>query len=440
MSWWKQTLLSLVVAAAALTAWIAWVPEARPLLERAGVWPLLERSGVLEGLAAVGIVPAEAPGRGGPGGGFGGFGGPPTVTVADVIEAEASATVTAIGTGQALRSVTVTPEASGRVAEILVRPGQRVEAGTLLARLDAEAEGIAADRAVLLLEDARDTVERRRRLQGTGAATEVQIRDAELALRTAELALAQAELELYRRSITAPIAGYIGFVPAEVGDQGGPQTELTRIDDRSTLLVEFLVPERHVVDVAEGMALQARPLARPAQVLDGRVRAIDSRVDAVSRSLTLQAEIDNPGDTLRAGMAFSIELAFPGETFPAVDPLSIQWNRGGAFVWALRDGRTERVPVRIVRRAGDLVLVEAALEPGEQVVREGVQMLRPGLEVQVRGAEGAEASAGRPGGMRGDGAPRVAGDLTGDEAGAGPRGGGGGGNGRPPGAGPRPGG
>jgi RND family efflux transporter MFP subunit len=434
MSWWKQLILSLVVAVAALVAWIAWVPDARPMLERVGVWSLLDRSGALEALAAVGIVPAQAPEQGRPGGGFGGFGGAPMVTVADVVAAEAGDTVTSIGTGQALRSVAVTPETSGRLVEVRVQPGQRVEAGMLLARLDDASQRIAADRARLLVEDARATAERFRRLQGTGAATEVQIRDAELSLRTAELALDEAELDLRRRSITAPIAGHVGFVEVEVGDQIGPQTEITRIDDRSVLLVEFLVPERHIARIDKGMALVARPLARPTQTLDGRVRAIDSRVDPVSRSLNVQAELENPGDALRAGMAFSIELAFPGDILPAVDALAIQWSRSGAFVWALREGRSERVPVRIVRRAGDVVLVDAALEPGEQVIREGVQMLRPGLEVQLGGAGGqADAQAagqagGRPAGAgtQADtaGAPRVAREAGGTPPATAPRPGG----------------
>jgi RND family efflux transporter MFP subunit len=392
MSWWKQSILAGVVAVAALIGWIAWMPEARPLLERAGVWPVLEQTGALAALERLGITPAESgQATGGrPGGPPGGFGGAPTVTVAEVVAKELNAVVTAIGTGQALRSVAVTPEASGRLAEILVRPGQQVAAGDVLARLDDAAERIAVDRARLVLEDARETAERRQRLQGTGAATEVQIRDAELALRTAELALAQAELDLSRRAILAPIDGYVGFVPAEVGNQVGTSTEITRIDDRSVLLVEFLVPERHVAEIAEGTPLTARPLARAAMELPGTVRAIDNRVEAASRSLTVQAQIENPGDALRAGMAFSIEMVFPGETLPAVDPLSIQWNRSGAFVWALTDGRVRPVPVRIVQRAGERVLVEAALEPGDKVVREGVQMLRPGLEVRVRPDAGAD--------------------------------------------------
>ncbi len=396
MAWWKQIVLSLMVAILALGTWVAFVPAARPVLERTGIWAPLETVGVFAVMERIGLGPAgdNADARGTPGGPPGGFGaGAPTVTVAEVVAADRTDLVTAIGTGQALRSVTVTPEANGRLAEVLVQPGQLVEAEDVIARLDSDSERIALDRARIALEDARDTLERRQRLQGTGGATEVQIREAALAVRNAELAVEEAELDLRRREIRAPIGGAIGFLPVEAGNLVGNTTEITRIDDRSSLLVEFLVPERYVGRVREGTELTARPLARNGLALEGRVRALDNRVDATSRSLSVQAEIENPDDMLRAGMAFAIEVAFSGEVMPGVDPLAVQWNRDGAFVWALRDGRVERVPVRLVQRRDDVVLVQADLEPGESVVREGVQLLRPGLEVEVRGAAGAEALA-----------------------------------------------
>lgn len=382
MSWWKQLVLTLAVVLVALVGWIAWMPQARPMLQQVGIWSVLERSGALGALAVVGIVPAEAPT---PAGGPPGAGGGASAVVAsEVAEVQRSATVTAIGTGQALRSVAVTPEASGRLVEILVRPGDRVAAGDLLARLDADAERIAVDRAQLMLEDAEETAARFRRLQGTGTATEVQIRDAERAVRTAELTLAQAELDLRRRDIVAPIDGSVGFVPAEVGNQVGTSSEITRIDDRSVLLVEFLVPERYILDITGGTEIVARPLGRFGVEIPGTVRNVDSRVQVASRSLMVEAEVENTDDVLRAGMAFAITVDLPGEMLPAVDSLAIQWARDGAFVWAVRDDASVRVPVRIVQRAGERVLVQSDLKPGELVVREGVQTLRQGGAVEVR--------------------------------------------------------
>ncbi len=383
MAWWKQLVLSLAVAVAALVAWIAWMPEARLMLERVGVWSVLEGSGALDALAAVGITPAE-PANGGGGAPPWMGGGTPGVVASEVIEVERNATVSAIGTGQALRSVAVTPEADGRLVEVLVQPGQRVTAGDVLARLDADSERIAVDRAELGLEEARDTAARLQRLQGTGSATEVQIREADRSVRSAELALAQAALDLRRRDIRAPIDGAVGFVPAEVGNQVGTSSEITRIDDRSSLLVEFLVPERYLLDIARGTPVTAQPLGRFGIGLEGEISNIDSRVQVDSRSVTVEAEFANPDDALRAGMAFAISIDLPGEETAAVDPLAVQWGRQGAFVWRVDDDRVNRTPIRIVQRAGDLVLVEGALEPGDLVVREGVQTLREGGPVELR--------------------------------------------------------
>ena len=76
-------------------------------------------------------------------------------------------------------------------------------------------------------------------------------------------------------------------------------------------------------------------------------------------------------------------MTFPGETLLAVDPLSLQWSSDGAFVWTVRDGKAARVPVDIRQRNSDTVLVEAELTPGETIVIEGVQNLRPGSDVLV---------------------------------------------------------
>ena len=59
-------------------------------------------------------------------------------------------------------------------------------------------------------------------------------------------------------------------------------------------------------------------------------------------------------------------MKFPGDTYPAVSPLPIQWGTDGAFVWAVRDGKAKRVPVRIIQRNTENVLVEAPIASGDR--------------------------------------------------------------------------
>jgi RND family efflux transporter MFP subunit len=304
--------------------------------------------------------------------------------------------VAAIGTGISRRAVAVRPEVSGRLAEVLVASGDRVEAGQVLARMEAASESIAVARAELVLRDAQSAFDRVSQLRSSGSATDLQLSTAELALRQAELGVQQAQFELDRRTILSPIAGLAGIVEMGPGDQVAPADTITRIDDRAQILVDFTVPERFVGQIALGDTVQASPLARPDLTLTGRIHAIENRVDAATRAFRLQAAIDNADDALRAGMAFGIRMTFQAGSYPAVDPLAIQWSSDGAFVWVVREGTARRVPVQIAQRSAQQVLLRAEFEPGDLVVTEGVQSLRPGGAVTVRDLPDAGAAAPVP--------------------------------------------
>jgi RND family efflux transporter MFP subunit len=382
-----QAVLAVAVLAVAVVLWARYLPASHTLLDRVGL---------LAPMKAAGLVPEAAPDAGPPRGGVGGppgAHGPVRVLAEPAGEAPANDRIAAIGTGRARHAVTVTAEVAGRIEALLVPSGARVDAGAVIARLDRVAQEIAVARARLVLEDARDRRERAGRLQATGAATELQIREADLALRQAELALREAEYDLSRRDVRAPIAGWLGILGAEVGEQVTPATEIARLDDRTRIVVDFRVPERFVGRIGPGDTVGLRSLALADRALTGVVVALDNRVDPASRTIRVEAEVDNADDALRPGMAFQITLEVEGPRFPTVPPLAVQWGAGGAFVWVVREGRAARVPVQIVQRTAEAVLVRAALQPGDLVVREGVQALRPGAEV----APAASAEAAAPG-------------------------------------------
>jgi RND family efflux transporter MFP subunit len=199
--------------------------------------------------------------------------------------------------------------------------------------------------------------------------------------------LRDAELAFERRSIVAPISGIVGILPIEAGNYVTSQTTVATIDDRSSIIVDFWAPERFASAIAVGQQLTATPISQPGRTFEGAVSAVDNRLDEASRTLLVQARIENPNDTLRAGMSFQVTMAFPGDIFPSVDPLAIQWGSDGAFVWAIEGGRAKRTPVRIVQRNTETVLVDADIKPGDLVVTEGIHAVRDGAEVLVAGAE-----------------------------------------------------
>lgn len=298
--------------------------------------------------------------------------------------------LTSIGTGRANAAVAVKPWTAGKMIALYVASGAKVAVGDPIAQLDSDNEKIAVERAQVDLKDAKLALDRTTQLRKTNTATEVQAITARLKLETAQLALQDAELALARRIVRAPIGGVVGILPVDVGNYVTTDTTIARIDDRSLIQVDIWVPERFAPLIQIGDSITALSVSRPGETYKGLVSAIDNMIDEESRTLRIRAQIDNEKDTLRAGQSFQVMLAFSGDPFPTVDPLAIQWGSKGAYVWRVNNGKAEMVPVAIVQRNTDSVLVNAALKPGELIVIQGLQSLRQGTAVVIQNTDDAD--------------------------------------------------
>lgn len=376
MRLWLQIVVTLVLLVAAVPLAALYMPASHAWLDRAGLLAPMSRLGLVPEAGEEAAQPSRRR-----------QGGAPYLVVARPLEERAlNEEVAAIGSARGVRAVSVASEVTGRIDKFVLAAGERVEQGQVIAELDSRAARFALEKADLLLQDAKAALDRAKQLSASGAGSALQMQEAELNVRTAELSLHQAEYDLSQHTIVAPISGWVGLISVEAGSLVYPGTDITRIEDRSSLIVDFRVPERVVSRLQAGDSLQASPLADPTVVLPGRILALDNRVDEASRTLRVQASIENRDDRLRAGMAFRISIAFTGEPHLAVDPLAIQWGAGGAYVWAVRDAKAKYLPVRILQRNAETVLIEAETEPGDLIVTEGVQSLREGAEVTLADA------------------------------------------------------
>ncbi|PDQ21449.1 efflux transporter periplasmic adaptor subunit [Mesorhizobium sanjuanii] len=384
MAAWKQLIFALVILVAAAAAWVRFFPGAPDVLARWGIdWAYAATPPAETGAVA---NARRAEGRNG-------AGQLATIVALPASKAVINDRLQAIGTGRANASVTVNPYSSGRLVEFLVKSGAHVEKGEIIATLDSDTEVIAQNRAKLALQDAQAKLDRVKSLRASNAATAVAVADAEVVLANAKLALSDAELALQRRSIVAPISGTVGILPISAGNYVTSQSAIATLDDRSSILVDFWVPERFAAAVKVGAQLSATPIANPNNAYAGTVSAIDNHIDETSRTLLVKATIANPADSLRAGMSFQITMKFPGDSYPAVSPLAIQWGSDGAYVWAIEDGKAKRVAVRVIQRNTETVLIDAPIVSGDMVVTEGTQSVSEGGEVRIAGEQQRAADA-----------------------------------------------
>lgn len=378
---WKQVGVSLAVVGAGLCLWGFYSPEAHTMLASVGL-----------AKPAPGAVEVAAAGSSGGQNGNGARrnSNATLVVTAPVKRGVVNDRLNAIGNGQAIQSVVVMPQVSGTLSEIRTSSGQRVVKGQVLARLDDDEQLIERDKAQVAL---RSAVEKSNSYKNLKSVARLDVLDAQIAEEAATLALSTAELNLKRRDIVAPINGVAGIVAANIGDNVTTQSTIVSIDDRSEILVNFWAPERFATAIKIGMPVEATSISRPGETFTGEVEAVDNRVDEASRTIRIRAKFGNEKDELRAGMSFGVTMRFAGETYASVDPLAVQWDAEGSYVWRVVDNKSNKVRVQIVQRNPDAVLVKAELADGESVVIEGLQRVREGGAVRVGNAPKAEEVA-----------------------------------------------
>ena len=306
--------------------------------------------------------------------------------------------VEAVGTARAERAATIFPETSGLVTSVNFVSGQYVKKGSVLAQLDNVQQRLAVAKAEIALKDAQQLLERYERIDVPGAVSTSQIDAAKTAVEAAKVDLDVSKELLDDRAVRAPFSGYVGFTDIDAGARVTQSTEITRIDDRDVLFVDFSLPEQLFGQIEAGSILHVDPFASVNAKVEAEVTVVGSRINVEERSFTVRAAIDNSDDVLRPGMSFRVSFDVAGDAYPEVPEASIVWGGDGPYLWAVEDGKAKRMPVTIITRKEGRVLVRADLQEGDLIIAEGVQKVRDGTPVMNIVESRKEISRGVPSG------------------------------------------
>jgi membrane fusion protein (multidrug efflux system) len=305
----------------------------------------------------------------------------------------------AIGTARANESVTITAKQTGNVAVIGFQEGQRVRAGAVLIELenrerraDLDQSKNELDQARATRDDARQKLERSNQLKGTGAVTQARIDEQEAALRLAEARVRAAEARIRSVDarlddvrITAPFDGRVGLRMISLGALLQPGTVVTTLDDLSRIKLDFSVPENFLGKLRVGLPVFARSAAFPGRTFEGRVSVIDSRIDPVTRAVRVNAEFENPGETLKPGLFLNVELALETRDNARLVPEEAIVGEGNKqYVFVVRDGRAVRTEIRAGARLRGEVEIAEGVNAGDLVIVRGVSRVRHNQPVAAR--------------------------------------------------------
>ncbi|HET8696879.1 MAG TPA: efflux RND transporter periplasmic adaptor subunit [Gammaproteobacteria bacterium] len=332
--------------------------------------------------------PGGFPGAGGRPG-AGGFGQTqlPLVTVAAVKRQPVYDVIEALGTAQANESVTLTAKVTDTVRRVNFEDGDFVKAGDVLVELTNQEEEAALAEARANLDDAENQLRRQQEIhdKGLGSASDYDLARSRAAAQQARLNTVVARLK--DRVITAPFSGLLGFRQVSPGTLVSANTPITSIDDISTIKLDFTVPETFLGTMNVGAKIIAESVSYPGRQFEGIVKTVGSRVDPVTRAVTVRAHLPNEDHALRPGMLLTVQVVTAEHPALVVPEGAVFQVQNRAYVFTAVDQTAHQTQIEVGSRRFGVVEVLSGLKEGDIIVTEGIVKLRDGTKFRTNDAE-----------------------------------------------------
>jgi RND family efflux transporter MFP subunit len=310
------------------------------------------------------------------------------------------------GEVEAMHDVTLSAEEAGRIAAFPVAKGAFVAQGAVIAELDDEVLRAQTAEARAAADLAREQHERQRQLwEGEKIGSEIAYLQARSNAQGAAARLATLEARLERTRIRTPVAGVFDEKYAEAGEMAMPGTRVARVVATRQVKVTAGVPERDALVVARGDRVTVTFDVLPGQAFEGRIGYVGATVDAVNRTVPIEAVMENPGGRIKARMVANVQLARSRLADVIVVPQQVVLRtEDGYEVFVVVDeggrptARSRRVTLGPSH--GNRVVVVDGLALGDRLITLGQQLVDDGSRVRVVGGAPGDTALAAPGGAR----------------------------------------
>lgn len=321
---------------------------------------------------------------------------PEAVTTIVAKQEEWPATLTAIGTMDAVQGVMVSADLPGIVARIGFDSGKWVSKGDVLVRLDTRQEEAQLAAAEAQRELARVNFERMTALVEDGAVSRAEYDRAAAEFKQADARIGEIRATIARKTIRAPFSGILGIRQVNLGQYLAGGDPIVPLQSLSPIYVRFGVPQQDARLIRKGGKVRVTTEHLAGEQFIGKVTALNAVVDEATRNIQVQATLRNREGTLRPGMFVQAEIML-GTSRPvvALPASAINYAPYGDSVFVVADledpsgakyrGVRQQV-VTLGGARGDQVAVLSGVTPGEEVVTSGVFKLRNGAAVRVNNA------------------------------------------------------
>jgi multidrug efflux pump subunit AcrA (membrane-fusion protein) len=204
----------------------------------------------------------------------------------------------------------------------------------------------------------------------------------------ANVANAVSQLNLARRNLSysnvySPIDGFVSDRPADLGEYVSTTTKVATVVRINPLRLRIDIPEQAIPAVSVGQSVSVTTSAWPDRNFSGRIARISPNVTPTSRTLTVEAEVENGSGMLKPGQFATVRILEP-KAAPAtlVPGRAVRTESGVSRVFVIKDGKAQERLVQLGQTEGDLVEIKNGVTAGENVATSNIEQLSDGTAVR----------------------------------------------------------
>jgi len=294
--------------------------------------------------------------------------------------------VSALGTGIANNSAQIISPTSDFIVELNVREGKAIKKGEVIARLhDVQEKARVAELETVLADQVRQ-LERLKNLATTQATAQSLLDEQQTKVNTTLAQLDIAKAQLAEMTIRAPFDGYLGLRQISEGAYVTTGTQITTLDELQNIKLAFSVAEHYLSEIKLGMPVTVTNSAYGNIPFKGQVAAIDTRLDPVTRTVTVHGVLPNNDLKLRPGMLLQAKLELSNQQALQIPEKAVLPQQSRHYVFTVDENNVvTQKEITIGERVPGWVEVLNGLSEGDEIVSEGLQKIRTGITVNKVG-------------------------------------------------------
>jgi RND family efflux transporter MFP subunit len=313
----------------------------------------------------------------------------PLVSVYTVKTEEFKHYVEVQGSIDTKQNIVLFPEYAGVLTKVLVKEGQQVSSGQLLATIEDGGLAQQVNQMEIQADLSRTTFDRQKRLWDQKIGSEMQFLQAKANYEAQQKSVSQLKSQLEKTQIRAPFSGIVDEIMIDEGNVVGPgQMGVMRLINMGQMFVESDVPETYISAIAKGRSVQVEiPVLN--QTIDGIISQASNYIKPDNRSFRVEAVLQNKDGMIKPNMTARLKINDYTSENALLIPQSIisEDSEGKQYVYKVNSKNTEpfveRVFIKTGKKGGDFIEVLEGLSPNDQVIKEGARTVKDKQEIEI---------------------------------------------------------